>query len=267
MVAIMLVPIFVACSSEKDPEVAVDQADREVTTTVEETTTTTEAPSAPDAAQLYMEALGTGTVDGSAPMRDLSAEGSPARLYGEHFIAMYTAYRSTGYPIPTQTAKVEKDGSVTLCDDEVVGDSEPCLTYGDFEADASGKLTNFTVNGTAIDGRLLRPNGETVNAQGGTLRVLSGYKSVESDAYFITLEVKAGDAALAVYSFDASYVDPGGAQFSADSQNGISPGDDLQPGASTVVLLAFSGANPGGRLVFPVTNAVSYDSSDATFQA
>lgn len=266
MAAAMIVLIVVACSSEKDPKVAVDQ-DREVTTTAEETTTTTEAPSAPDAAQLYMEALGTGTVDGSAPMRDLSAEGSPARLYGEHFIAIFTAYRSTGSPVYTQTATVQKDGSVTLCDDGLADGIEPCPTYGDFQADASGKLTNFTVNGTAIDGRLLRPSGETVNAQGATLRVLSGYKSIQSDAYFITLEVKAGDAALSVYSFNASYVDPGGAQFSADSLSGISPSDDLQPGASTVVVLAFKGANPGGRLVFPVTNAVSYESSDAKFQA
>lgn len=257
--------LLAACSGGRNEvEVTPEDPSDATTTSQEVTSTTLKVPSASIAAESYFRAFVLDRVEGREEMRKFSAEGSPARLYAEHFIALAIAQRNSSFPPSKSTMAVKKDGTVEVCDE---GREGSCTSFSEFKADASDLLTSFSVDGKPIEGRLLAPSGEVVMAQGAAVRVLSGYKSLQSDSYFVIVEVKAGDRAITVYDFNATYVAPSGAQFTADGVNGLSPSGDIQPGASAAVLVIFPGASPGGQLVLEVSDATTYSSSDVRLAA
>jgi len=91
-------------------------------------------------------------------------------------------------------------------------------------------------------------------------RVVTAYRSIQSDILEVTLEVRNGRTqAVTIRDGNASYVTAGGQQgrFGRFGQTGDST--DLQPGASVPVTVTVPGEDPGGTLTVDVDSASTND--------
>lgn len=128
--------------------------------------------------------------------------------------------------------------SVEVCDRE----SDTCTTYADFTS-REGLLSDFTVNGNAIQPRLVGAQ-PAISDQGVNVVVLGGYRSVSSDTLFIQLSVSVAEG-VELFMYSTSYVDPAGRQVESNSVTGPT---ELVPGATGRYELAFPRSDAGGVL-------------------
>lgn len=237
--------LLTACSGNEAPSVSETRApDRS------STTTTTSPSSGSGAARKYIEALSSRDPETMQTALANTLPGSIAEMYARHIIAVVTAYRDGGQPVPESQATFSA-GSGRVCD-EGKTEGETCTEFADFVVDKkTKKLVEFTADGIRLDDRLVLGTGAAQSAQGASVRLVSAYHSVQSDRLFVVVEVKAGDKAIDVYAYGASYVGPDGRQVEAEQATGS---DGLQAGATGTVVIAFPSQSPGGRMVFDISD-------------
>lgn len=173
----------------------------------------------------------------------LTAKGSIAEAYVNHLANTSEAALDGGAPLSDQsTDPVAKDGFKS-CDD--VADEKSCVTFSDFAVDRSGKLADLKVNGKSLKDRVVAGNGQAVTSAGNKFTFLTAYKSIQSNALFISVKVESGPKKISSNIFTATYRSPDGKQRGATTAYGAV---DLDAKSNTIVTMAFAGVAPGGRV-------------------
>ncbi len=195
-----------------------------------------------------MAAFATGNATKMRAMADLAEPGSAAHAYAIHQQAVAATQQAAGVPDEPQTMTT-RDGGFEVCN---MGEESVCGIYDGFQALPNGKLTSFMVDGKPIDSRLL-PSGERAPVRLGAVevRVVSAYKTIQSESLFVTLEVRnGGTVGVSVAPFEATYVSAQGQQSKTNDVFGVT---EVQPGATGPLAVVFPDADPGGTLVLEVT--------------
>ncbi len=245
------------CSSSGPNVETVDKPEPVGVATKAPTRTPTPTPtpeSATAAAKQYLEAFASSDATKMAAMVALSEPGSAAHTYALHQRALAEAFRAAGAPYDPQSVTVDGD-TIELCG---IGEEPDCGVYAGFKAMPSGKLATFTVNGLPIESRLL-PAGDRapVSVGGVQLQLISAYRAAQSDNLIITFRAKNdGASQVTVATYDATYVSASGEQTKSSYYVGT---DELQPGASTSLAVAFAATDPGGVLTVEVFESTSFD--------
>jgi hypothetical protein len=249
----VLLVLGVGCSGENDPAITVQTTSGEVTTstteeasTTSEATTTTTLPAA-EAVRDYFELVEAS--DGGLGAVDRAAPGSPAAAYAQVQAAEATAFIQAGTPRVPFDVTVEDDGSIRSCPEQG-GTSADCVVFDDFVVTPDGLLSEFTVQGRSIAGRVVGATGASAQGRGATATLLGAFEYNTQAGLGVLLEIRAGDAVVLPPSpSSASYVSADGAQFQGgfDSIGGF---NDVQPGAAVTVMLSFGGGVIGGSVTF-----------------
>lgn len=237
-----------------------DRNDNLVAVAPTESATPTAEPTKPPAlvvAKQYLEAFSTGIPASMDAMIALAEPGTAAHAFAVHQRMVAAADQAQGLTVkgPGPQSITVSGQLIELCDGP--GEDATCAAFAGFKALPNGKLVTFTVDGTPIDTRLLlvadRP---VVSAGGVSARVVTAYRSIQTDILEVTLEVRNGTTqAVTIRDGNASYVTARGQQgrFGRFGQTGDST--DLQPGASVPVTVTVPGEDPGGTLTVDVDRA------------
>lgn len=231
-----------ACSGDDGPQVSQTADD---TTAGESTTTTaTTAPDAPaEDTVAYFEAFVGNDPNMMQDMLEHSKEGSPAYLYAQFQIDVATLAPG---PAAAESIDVGED-TITISGPGQNGQTTDTV-FGDFEADRTGKLVQFSVDNHPIEGRIA--GGTQGSANGITVTVRSAYQSLQSNSLTIVVDVANTTAGpFNDSAFESPYIAPDGRQFAIDQQSGL-PSLTVQPGATAMTALTYPTAPIGGRLVF-----------------
>ena len=149
-------------------------------------------------------------------------------------------------------------GEYKVCDDPT--NEKTCAVLGDFKADASGKIVDFTVAGKPLKGRLTVGNGQKVKAGGGAFTFLTAYKTITSNALDVTVKMESGGKALSPNIYSATYRGPDGKQRTATDAVGPT---ELDADSNSVASFSFKGVKPGGK----VTLEGCVEDCDSSFKA
>ena len=84
-----------------------------------------------------------------------------------------------------------------------------------------------------------------MNANGVKFTFLTAYKSIQSDALFVTLKVETGSKPVNLNIYSAKCRSPDGKQREASSADGAA---DVEAKSNAIVSLAFKGVKPGGKV-------------------
>ena len=198
-------------------------------------------PAAHEAALAYFEAFATYRSSTMAEMLERSEEGAAAFVYAQVQTAYAAALEQQGFPSDAQVFSVTDTG-VRLCDP--AGGPDACTDFEELTV-SSGRLISFTVDGFEVDDRLAL-GGVTANQNGVTAELLGAYHSVQSDVLIVAIDLtNEGDDQTVLNGFSAEYLSPEGRQVTASEAVGP---DDLRPGASSYMVLAFSSQGVGGTV-------------------
>lgn len=202
-----------------------------------------EAPS--DSASKVAGAIATGG-DPDAVRRalDLTAAGSLAHAYMLHRSYVAEAGRDSGTPYADSEISELPRANYKLCDDPA--DENTCTVLGNFKADATGKIVDFTVDGQALQGRLTVGDGQPVSAGGGKFTFLTAYRATTSDSLFVAIKMESGKKSLSPNVSLATYISPDGQQRAATDAIGPSR---LDVDSDAVAYLRFDGVSPGGKVI------------------
>src|SRR5207245_7647906 len=135
------------------------------------------------------------------------------------------------------TVRADGDG-LRMCDTA----STRCNRFADFRLDpGSRRLVAFTVNGTAIDGRLAG-GGRTGTAGGAQVVVLAAYESVTpTDALLVALQISSRDDTIHLDTGRTTYAAGDAPPVPATTAAGTS---DVSASATATLILSFPGAKP-----------------------
>jgi hypothetical protein len=234
--------LLAGCGGSDGPAVTeADDAAGDTTSTT--TTTVVDDPSA--GAEAYMRAFASNDPQTMLEMQDLAQRGSLAYGYALHQQAVTEVLQQGATPVPDDVVVTEDTVVLTGMDDN----NQPYdTTYGDFEVDPdTGRLVNFTVNGTALEGRI-SVGGQAVTAHGITVAPFTAYQTVVSDDLWVVVDItnNAGQP-FSNAAYDSSYVGPDGIQTQAETADAA---DEIQAGATARALITFLGAPLGGQLFY-----------------
>ena len=87
--------------------------------------------------------------------------------------------------------------------------------FGGFKVDPTGKVVDLTVNKQQVAPRLTAGNGDAVSASGTKFTFLTAYKSIQSNALFVTVKVETGSKPIQANIYSAVYRGPDGKQRTA----------------------------------------------------
>lgn len=245
LVASATLAVVTGCSPE--PVVATDEAPRPAATVNRAVATpgvkpSPKAPPAAVAAKRFVEALASNDPEQARAGLTHTAKGSVAAAYLAHQANLYEAELDSGVSVEPSTVAGFK-----MCSSY---DSGSCHEFGGFVADASGKLTDLTVNGKAVKSRITVGDGKVVEAEGGhRFEFLTAYKAITSDTLWISIKVTSGDQPLRLDIYDAPYRAPNGKLRQPDVEMTIGL-TELEPESNTIIALAYPSATPGGRVTF-----------------
>ena len=205
-------------------------------------TATTVDPAAVDVAEQYLEAL---TADGGPDleaMTALSAPDSVAENYAVHTAAVAEAQAASGEPTAGGEVRVEGDTVIAT----LLGSSGATVdtTWADFTLDDDGLLVDFTIDGVALDDRLV-VGGASDTVDDITIAVASAFELVTNDSPVVIIEIDNG-AGGAYRLRGATYEAPDGTTVSSSSPAGR--GLLVRAGATNRALLVFATAPFGGTL-------------------
>jgi len=179
----------------------------------------------------YFSALFGPDAAGRDKAVELAAPGSIAHAYAVHLAAYMAIQRAEGggqqpNRVRCSASKVEtgkapeksKNPPVTYSITALTGTS----TYARFATDANGKLTNFTVNGSSLDGSIIEGTAPAVEALGAGIRVVSAYQVAGSGDLYVILELTGSpDGSRDLQpDFSTFYVSALGTRFSTRTQVG-----------------------------------------------
>lgn len=220
--------------------------DDDATTSSSTTTAASTSTAVPDtnAVAAYLEAVATGA-DPS-----IAASGSSAALYAEH----QSVARAL---IGEEAARTLSGGGARF---EVCTTSGDCTVYSDIRVDpTSGLPSSFSVDGSPIDGRVGSAGAviavDDLRARTATSLVTAGGE--------MTVVVEVENLAafdIRVFPFASAY--QAGSGLAAKDTVGAWGDDVVAAGTTGRFLVAFDGAQPGGRLRF---TALRGDGVDVEF--
>lgn len=237
---VMLVLIAGGCGGSDD---AAD------TTSTTVAVATTVDPAAVGVAEQYLEALTADDGPDVDTMTELSAPGSVAEKYAVHTAALADLQAAAGEPASGGEVRVEGDTVIAT----LVGSGGATVdtTWSDFTLDDDGLLVDFTINGVALDDRLV-VGGASDTVDGVTISVVSAFELVTNDSPVVILQIdNGGDGPYRLRG--ASYEAPDGATVTSTPDEGR--GLVVGAGASNRVLLVFATAPFGGTLTLDGTLA------------
>ena len=116
----------------------------------------------------------------------------------------------------------------------------PCESYTGFRSDASGRITDFLVDGQSVSSRLTI--GADSTGSGLAVSSVTAYLTTQTGSVAVVFKVRnvgqqtVGDASPA---FLPVFVTSDGSQFNYDTSYSVLPGP-LQPGASVAVIAVFN---------------------------
>ena len=195
------------------------------------------------AGKSYVEVLSGG--NGVGAMREglkLTAPNSVAYQYLDHTANMQEAnIDEGGLPYRKEAVVPVSGGSFKYCNP----DKFNCVTFGGFKVNQGGKLVDLTVNNEPVGPRLTMGNGQPVTAAGATFTLLTAYKSVTSNMWFITVKVQTGAEPITINPKLWSYRGPDGKPL---TWVGSTAATHVVNKASLIAVVMFDSAKAGGRL-------------------
>lgn len=197
------------------------------------------AAAALEVGEQYLTALSAeGAADIDA-MVALSAPGSVAERYALHTGAVIEVQGPSGDEAEPGAVRAEGDALVLTLTG--AGGATVDTTWAGFVVDDEGLLESFTIDGTALDDRLI-VDGESDSVAGVTASVVSAFQLVSNDSPVVVIEVENG--ADAPYRLR-------GADYAADGERVSStPGENgalvVPAGETARALLVFATAPFGG---------------------
>lgn len=218
-------------------------------TTTAEASPTTVDPAAVDVAEQYLRALTAADGPDVDAMTALSAPDSVAENYAVHTAALAELQAAAGEPASGGEVRVEGDTVIAT----LVGSGGATVdtTWADFTLDDDGLLVDFTINGVALDDRLV-VGGASDTVDGVTISVVSAFELITNDSPVVILEIDNGSDGRYRLS-GASYEAPDGATVTSSPDEGR--GLVVPAGATNRALLVFATAPLGGTLTLDGTLA------------
>lgn len=219
-----------------------DADDAAGSTTTAEASTTTVDPAAVDVAEQYLEALTAADGPDVDAMTALSAPDSVAENYAVHTAALAELQAAAGEPVGGGEVRVEGDTVIAT----LVGSGGATVdtTWADFTLDDNGLLVDFTINGVALDDRLV-VDGASDTVDDVTIAVVSAFELVTNDSPVVILEIDNGGAGP--YRLrGASYEAPDGTTVTSSPDEGR--GLVVPAGGTNRALLIFAPAPFAGTL-------------------
>jgi hypothetical protein len=198
---------------------------------------------ATDAMKSYAEATGSeNDPDAMRAALKLTAPNSIAYVYLDHQANVAEASLDGGQQLPKVELTPVGDGTFTACDPT---DPTKCLTFGGFKVNAAGKLVDLTVNKQQIGPRITAGNGQAVTAGGTKFTFLTAYKSIQSDAMFVTVRVETGAQPIDANISSATYRGPDGKQRTATNSAGVT---QIDANSNTIVAMSFASVKARGKV-------------------
>jgi hypothetical protein len=168
------------------------------------------------------------------------ADNSPAAVYLTHRANILEARLDGGAGAFGPSSFQEADNGYRVCTD---GD---CIEYSEFTANSRHQLVEFSVAGKPVASRLAIGDGDPVRAQGGVrVTYLTSYKSVQSDAVFVTARVRTNQTPISANIYTAIYRSPDGKQRTAADASGPY---ELGANSNAIIYMAFPGVKFGGTV-------------------
>lgn len=203
---------------------------------------------ASDVAKRYLEVFASDRPPVMNEMLQLSAPDSPAHLYARFQVAATQATADQG--IPPAPSNIQYDGDIvrlcTSAEVELPPGGKRCSSYSDFAASSDTRLLrSFSVDGKPIQDRLVR-GGSTAMAGRAKFSLVVGYQAASSESLLLVVEIVNGPNKISVYGNSATYIGTNGRQLQASMAVGPF---DVQPSATASVVIGFTDATPGGRLI------------------
>lgn len=250
-VATALVVSLSACSDDQVP-----QAKPGTSSAKTAAATSATGPSS-DSVDALFEALASNDVAEMTDALELVAPGSVAELYLKHQAAVTQAYLDGG-DVEEPDALTEEDGKYTSC---YADEEDDCVVWADVEA-GGDRVANFTVDGKALDSRLLAGSNKKFNIAGlAEVRLVSAYETA-AGALAVVIQVRnIGKSKVAVEA-GTSYRSAEGRQSEA---SGVSGPTSLQPDSLANFGLSFPNGKIGGELRLELYQEEgSYDTGGVT---
>ena len=214
-----------------------------------------------DAVKSYVDAQAS--QDNPDAMRQglkLAAPNSVAYIYLDHLANVSEAGLDGGQPYTKSEVTPVGSDAFKACSDPA--DETSCIIFGDFKVNPAGKLVDLTVNKQPIGPRLTAGSGQVVTAGGAKFTFLTAYKSIQSNALFVTVKVETGAKPIMMNTFTASYRGPDGKQRTASQAQGPT---NLDAQSNAIVSMAFASVKVGGKVT--LDGCVGKDCSGGQFTA
>ena len=170
----------------------------------------------------------------------LTAPNSVAYVYLDHEANVAEASLDGGQQLPKVELTPVGDGSFTACDPT---DPTNCRTFGGFKVNAAGKLVDLTVNKQQIRPRITAGNGQAVTAGGTTFTFLTAYRSIQSNALYVTVKIETGTQPIDANISSATYRGPDGKQRTAANSAGVT---QIDANSNTIVAVFVKGVEASG---------------------
>ena len=259
--------VFAGCGGDATPDVTTTQP---LVIVADSTSTTATLPVR--SADAVFEALQQGDSVALASIASSMTPGSPADTFLAHrfAVAVYaeaaTEVRSA-FLASTTTTLDESTTTMSPSGDTVettttIGTAcgEPnCVTYSDPVFDEDGLLRSFSIDGVAVENRVIGP-GPVAVVESVQARVVSGY-AAPNGVTTIRIAVTAAEHPMTIFGF-ATVHRPLAAGSPAIETRGAWGDLAVEAGASTEFLVAFDDTTLDGDLAF---TAVTVDGVDVNF--
>ncbi len=203
--------------------------------------------SAPGASGNYVDRFFAGLAAqseaGGTAMVAAASPGSPAELYARHLMAMRSVL---GDGTPAQVTR--SSSQIRLCHTPAGPEQNvDCVVYDDVDTDDEGRISEFSIAGTAITDRIAG-RGTVVTSERITVEQVSAYRSPASATLIVTIEIdNGGQGEVEVFPFAATYRPfNGGPALEADGAWGSSR---VAAGSAQQVAMQFADEDFGGLLL------------------
>jgi len=241
---VILAALVLAGCADTDSGATVAPSGATVPTVTQSSSVTKSVGISEEALKAYADAVAAHA--DPEPMREAlkyTEDGSVAFAYLTHLANVVEARLDGGEPSTEQEVTKEGPGTYKSCADS--SDESTCATFADFKVNDQGKIVDLTVNGKEIGSRITLGNGDSVTSGGASFTFLSAYKSVQSNALFVTMRIEAGKRPISPNIYSATYRSPDGKQREATSADGPT---DIDARSNALVSMIFKGVKTGGKL-------------------
>ncbi len=218
-------------------------------------------PDSDDLDQLF-EALAGGGLRDLESARELTGEGSVARVYLEYLLSQANALLDAGMPGAEALESERTDDGYEGCE-PYAGDDAVCVEWTEIEG-ADGVVVNFSINGQPIDELLVAGNGTVIEAGNqGTFELLYAYQSPVSGNFFVALSAASASSGMDVTGlYSATYRDPSGRQLGM--LDATTPSELGADSTATVFISFPAPATIGGTINFDLYDLDDYSATTVT---